>query len=288
VPKGPRRTGDTIRTSRARRLGGLLLIAAAPFVLSGCTLPSFGAYKSATKTGHETYELWQGFSIGAIVIGGGTLLLIIYASLRYRASRRTESDVPRQTQYHLPMEISYTIIPIIIVFILFAFTVIVENAVTSLPPVAADNTIHVQAFQWGWRFAYPGFTVVGQTTQNPSFEIPEGENVRIVLTSNDVVHGFYIKKFNFSRYALPGVINEFTFDALDQGWYFGQCTQLCGLYHSLMWFRVHVVTPTQYQSWLTTMAANAKALSTSAAGQATLQQQSAGIPIKPDYGGGTN
>ena len=85
--------------------------------------------------------------------------------------RPDDERVPRQTQYHLPMEVVYTIIPILIVLVLFAFTVVVENDVTALPTPAA--TIKVDAFQWGWRFTYPGFTVVGQTTQRPTMEMPE-------------------------------------------------------------------------------------------------------------------
>jgi cytochrome c oxidase subunit II len=260
----------------------------APFALSGCGLSSFGAYPSATKTGRSTYHLWQGFTIGAIIVGAITLGLIIYAAVHFRARRQHEGTVPRQSQYHLPMEITYTVIPIIIVFVLFAFTVVVENQVTALPAVSADNTIGVQAFQWGWRFSYPGFTIVGQTTQTPTMVMPEDENVRISLTSLDVVHGFYIREFNFSRYALPGVINQFTFDAQTTGTFFGQCTQLCGLYHSLMWFKVKVVTPAQYTTFLATGRANAAKLSASAAGQAVQEQTSAGVPIRPDYGGGTN
>lgn len=266
----------------------MALLVVAPFVLSGCSLSSFGADPSPTKTGRETYRLWQGFTIGAIVVGGITLALIIYAAIHFRAKRQHEGSVPRQTQYHVPMEITYTVIPIIIVFVLFAFTVVVENAVTALPAVSTDNTIGVQAFQWGWRFTYPGFTVVGQTTQAPVLEMPEDENVRIVLTSLDVVHGFYIRQFNFSRYALPGVINSFTFNAQSTGTFFGQCTQLCGLYHSLMWFRVKVVPPAAYTAWLAMQKAQAAKLSASAAGQAVQEQTSAGIPIRPDYGGGTN
>jgi cytochrome c oxidase subunit 2 len=261
----------------------------APFLLSGCSLSTFGAYPGATKTGHTTTDLWQGFTIGAIVIGGITLALIIYASLRYRVKHHGDA-VPRQTQYHLPMEITYTVIPIIIVFVLFAFTVVVENEVTALPAVTANNTINVQAYQWGWRFSYPGFTLATQTTDYKAAPLvmPEGENVRIVLTSADVVHGFYIRAFNFSRYALPGVINRFTFNAQQTGTFFGQCTQLCGLYHSLMWFKVQVVTPAAYALWLKNQRTIYAAQAASAAGQVVQQETSAGIPIRPDYGGGTN
>lgn len=249
-------------------------------------MSSFGAHPSATTTGNQTYHLWQGFTIGAIAVGGLTLALIVFAAVRYRRRRPETDRIPRQTQYHLPLEIAYTVIPLLIVLVLFAFTVVVEDQVTALPQ--PQVTVNVQAFQWGWRFTYPGFAVVGQTIATPTMEVPEHENVRIVLTSLDVVHGWYVRDFNFSRYALPGVVNQFTFNADQTGIFFGQCTQLCGLYHSLMWFRVHVVPPDQYLKWVATERTKAAALAAKAAGAAAAAQAGAGLPVKPEYGGGTN
>jgi len=281
----PRRTAERTPSGRARRRLGVLALVLSPIVLSGCTMSSFGAHPGATTTGRQTYHLWQGFTIGAILVGGITLALIVYAAVRYRV-RPDDEGVPRQTQYHLPLEIVYTVIPILIVLVLFAFTVVVENDVTALPTPAA--TIRVYAFQWGWRFDYPGFTVVGQTTQTPTLEMPEHENVRIVLRSLDVVHGFYIPAFNFQRQALPGVVNPFTFNAQQTGTFFAQCTQYCGLYHSLMWFKVKVVTPPAYVSWLRSNQTAAARLAAIAAAAATAQQLNPNVPVRPDIGGGTN
>jgi cytochrome c oxidase subunit 2 len=273
--------------NRRRRLLGLIALVAAPILLSGCDASNFGAFKSVTSQGRSSFHLWQGFSIVALIIGIPTLALIIWAALRYRA-RKGDTEVPRQTQYHLPLEITYTIIPILIVIGLFAATVVVEDKVTANPTPSA--VVDVNAFQWGWRFTYPGhhFSIVGQTTQSPEMVIPENENVRIWLTSSDVVHGFYVRQFNFSRYALPGVINEFTLSPQKTGTFFGQCTQLCGLYHSLMFFRVKVVTPASYQVWLSQEQAAATKATGSAAKLQTGKQTGAGIPIKPAIGGGNN
>jgi cytochrome c oxidase subunit 2 len=281
----PRRTAERTPSGRARRRLGILALVVSPIVLSGCTMSSFGAHPGATTTGRQTYHLWQGFTIGAILVGGITLALIVYAAVRYRV-RPSDEGVPRQTQYHLPLEIVYTVIPILIVLVLFAFTVVVENDVTALPAPAV--TIRVEAFQWGWRFDYPGFTVVGQTTQTPTLEMPEHEDVRIVLRSLDVVHGFYIPAFNFQRQALPGVVNPFTFNAQETGTFFGQCTQYCGLYHSLMWFKVKVVTPAAYVSWLRSNQTAAARLAAIAAAAATAQQLNPNVAVRPDIGGGTN
>ena len=270
------------RLRRRRRVARIATIGFTALVLSGCTIPSFGAKEGATSTARSTFHLWQGFSLGAAVIGALVLLLVLWAVIRYR---RRGDDIPRQVQYHIPLEMLYTVVPILIVFGLFAATIVVENKVVANPTTAV--TIDVNAFQWGWKFTYPGSNavVVGQTTQSPIMVMPENTDVHINLTSTDVVHGFYVKAFNFSRYALPGINNEFTFHAVTTGTFFGQCTQLCGLYHSLMFFRVKVVTPAQYQAWL---ASFTDATAAQAAQTATNQQTSSQTPSKSTSSSGAN
>ena len=84
--------------------------------------------------------------------------------------------------------------------------------------------------------------------------VPTGETTRIYLRSYDVLHGFYVPEFNFSRYASPGYWTSFDLNVIHNGVYRGQCTQLCGLYHSLMFFNVRSVSPSAYQTWLQTTA----------------------------------
>ena len=141
-------------------------------------------------------------------------------------------------------------VPILIVLGLFAATVVVENTVTAVEPNPYTE-IHVFAFQWGWEFQYTnGVKVIGQTTDAPTMMVPTGKTVRLYLRSYDVLHGFYVPEFNFSRYASPGYWTSFDFNVIHNGVYRGQCTQLCGLYHSLMFFNVRSVSPSAYQSWL--------------------------------------
>ena len=112
--------------------------------------------------------------------------------------------------------------------------------------------MNVTAFQWGWTFQYPSYDVkvLGVETDDPAMVIPAGETVHIFLRSADVIHGFYVPQFNFSRYAQPGVTNQFDLNVLHTGTYRGQCTQFCGLYHSLMLFQVKAVTPAQFKAWV--------------------------------------
>jgi cytochrome c oxidase subunit 2 len=247
----------------------------AALALAGCTVPTFGASPGATSSSKSVYHLWQGFSIGAAIIGALVVLLIAWSVVFHR---RKGDRIPKQSQYHIPLELTYTIIPILIVLGLFAATMVVENKEVANPKT--NVVINVDAFQWGWKFTYPGqnVVVVGQTTQDPEMVMPVNENVHINLTSSDVIHGFYVHAFNFSRYALPGVLNQFTFRAETTGTYQGQCTQLCGLYHSLMWFRVKVVSQSQYAAWLKN---RANAAAAAAAAAATNQQTSSIVPTKP-------
>jgi cytochrome c oxidase subunit 2 len=251
-------------------------------------LPSFGANHGVTKPGTDSFKLWQGFSVAAIIIGGGTFLLILFVLLRYRSKKGRQGEIPKQTQYNIPLEIVYTIAPILVVIGLFAATVVVENQVIANPTPKA--TIDVSAFQWGWKFQYPGTraVVVGQTTQDPMMVMPAGENVRINLRSLDVVHGFYVPAFNFSRYAQPGLLNTFTFNVTTPGLYRGQCSQLCGLYHSLMYFQVRVVPKAQFKAWIAAENAHTPASAAQAAAGATVLGASARVPVNravTDFGG---
>lgn len=231
-----------------------------------------------TTQSQSTYHLWQWFSLAAFIIGGFVLLLILYAVIRYR---RKGDSIPKQVQYHIPLELLYTVIPIVIVFVLFAATVVVENKVTAEPK--SSLTVNVNAFKWGWKFQYPqsNALVYGQTTQAPMFQIPVDTNVHFTLTSSDVVHGFYIREFDFSRYALPGITNTFNFTAVKTGTYFGQCSQLCGLYHTLMYFRVKVVSKSDFAAWVAQFNTKKGAARAEAGALATKQILSPGIPVIP-------
>jgi cytochrome c oxidase subunit 2 len=233
-------------------------------ILGGCNAPTFGAFRGATTQGHDEFKLWVGFAIAGIAVAAIVWGLIFWAIARYR---RKGDEIPRQFHEHIPLEIIYTTLPIIIIGVLFYFTVVTENevdAVSSHP----NEIVHVLAYRWGWRFSYYGQNNKSQgvmiqtaaepkllaqpatSSQYPQLVIPEGETVRIVLNSADVVHGFYIPAFNFSRYALPGVTNVFDFTPTQIGVFRGQCSQYCGLYHSEMLFSVKVVSPGAFTKWV--------------------------------------
>jgi len=100
-------------------------------------VPAFGAHKGATTESSSVFHLWQGFSIGAVIIGGFVTVLFVYAILRFR---RKGDNIPRQAQYHLPAEVIYTVVPILVVFGLFAATLVVENKEVANPRPTSRST----------------------------------------------------------------------------------------------------------------------------------------------------
>jgi len=253
---------------RGRRRLALAAAVALPLFLGGCNLPAFWGYRGSTTQAQDTFKLYQGTFVAALVIGVLVAALILWSIIAYR---RRDDEIPRQFQYHIPLEIAYTVIPIIIVLVLFAFTVLTENNVDAVSTTPAVK-VHVIAFQWGWTFAYSNehLIMTGETygdpdpvglngqpcapvvdCYGPGLVIPVGVPTTIHLTSNDTIHGFYVPQFNFSRYAQPGVTAQyFDLTPTHEGIYRAQCTQLCGLYHSLMYFHVVALPMDQYKAWV--------------------------------------
>jgi cytochrome c oxidase subunit 2 len=250
--------------SRLRPVLVLVGLIGGAIVLGGCTEPTFGAFRGATVQGKDEFKLWVAMVIAGLVVAVFVWALIFWAIVRYR--RKGEGTIPRQFHEHIPLEIIYTTIPILLVAGIFYFTVVTENEEDAISKPA--EIVHVLGYQWGWKFSYDNSqsTYQGVTIQTsaepkllaqpftsneyPQIELPVGKETEIVLTSQDVIHGFYIPAFNYSRYAMPGVVNTLALTPTNIGVYRGQCTQYCGLYHSEMLFSVKVVSESQFQHWL--------------------------------------
>ncbi|HZM54059.1 MAG TPA: cytochrome c oxidase subunit II transmembrane domain-containing protein, partial [Acidimicrobiales bacterium] len=111
---------------------------AAPLALAGCNVfPGYGANTGATSQGHDTFKLYSGMMTTGVIIGGLVALLILWTLIRYR--RRSE-EMPRQFHENIPIEVVYTLVPIVIVAFLFLFTVLTENNVDAVVPVNATVT----------------------------------------------------------------------------------------------------------------------------------------------------
>lgn len=213
--------------------------------LSACR---FGAPPGATEEGRAISDLYRLFVYFALGVGGLTYVLILWAVVRYR--RRSEA-LPRQTRYHVPAEVAYTVIPVLVVLALFAFTVRTDRRVTSLDS-GSTVALRVEAFQWQWRFTYPqlGVEVVGTPDRPATVVLPVGEPVRVDLHALDVIHAFYVPEFLFKRDAIPGITNRFEFTIPRPGRFRGVCAEFCGLDHDRMVFFIEAVSPQEFERWV--------------------------------------
>ena len=174
--------------------------------------------------------------------------LLVWSMLRYR---RRGDELPPQIHGNNKLELTWTLIPLLLVIVLFVVTIQKQNKAlekSTRPALEVD----VLAFQWSWRFAYEGqgVEVVGSPGNVPELVVPVGQPVRIRLRSADVVHSFYVPRTLFKRQAIPGRTTEFDLTFEKVGTYQGHCVQFCGLAHDDMLFRVRVVSPGEFQSWL--------------------------------------
>jgi cytochrome c oxidase subunit 2 len=220
-----------------------------------------------TKQGMHTLHLWQGAWTAAWITGIIVWGLILYAVVRFR--RRSEDEIPIQTRYNLPLEIFYTIAPIIMVIVFFAKTVDTQNAV--LDNATPDNTIEVVGQQWSWTFnyglgqqdpsanndatddKYPYTSYVhesGTGSYIPNLYLPVNETTRFNLHSPDVIHDFGVPGFLMRMDVVPGRVNHYAITPTRTGDFAGKCYELCGVYHSRMLFKVEVVSQADYQQHL--------------------------------------
>jgi len=254
--------GPTSVTAVRRPGRKLAPLALACVLLTSCgdDGPTFGAPRGATEQGRDIFRLWQGSMWAAIAVGAFVWALIAYCVIRFR---RRSDNLPEQTHENIPLEIAYTVTPLVIVAVLFAINLRTLDRVDHL---SADPslTVEVTGFQWQWRFHYKeaGIEVVGTADSDPVMMLPAGDTVRLVLTSTDVQHSFFVPAFLFKRDTVPGITNEVDLKVEKEGRYDGRCAEFCGLFHDRMGFVVEAVSRAEFDRWLTeqrTLAANARA-----------------------------
>jgi cytochrome c oxidase subunit II len=247
------------RRKNAVRVG---VLAAMLLALTGCstndTFTRLGFPDPVTTQGKIVVSLWQGSWIAGLCVGVVVWGMIVWAVIFHR---KRGDRLPPQVRYNMPIEILYTIVPFVLIAVLFYYTAKDENTIDAIKPNPAV-TVDVVGFQWSWQFNYPKYNLhmdgqmwnpsetAAQNTQTlPQLVIPEGENVQFNLTSPDVIHAFWVPEFLFKRDVIPGHPNHFQITATKTGTFIGHCSELCGLYHSRMLFTLKIVTPAQFQQW---------------------------------------
>jgi cytochrome c oxidase subunit II len=271
VSRAQRGAGRRGSRGRVVRLVALMALIA-PFT-AGCTVEDalrFGWPVGVTQQAEAMRHLWTWSGIAALVVGAITWGAMFWAMIFHRKRKGSDPGVvPRQTQYNLPVELIFTVVPAVIVAVLFGFTVSVQNYVEIDPP-NPDLRVDVTAFQWQWKFAYPGsngadgqpISTLGTSDTIPLLVLPTGQSIEFTQHSNDVIHSFWVPEFLFKRdvFPLPNVNdqdNTWTIDRIDrEGAFVGRCAELCGSYHAQMQFEVRALSKDKFDRWLQLRAQN--------------------------------
>ena len=189
-------------------------------------------------------------------------VLLGWVMWRYRSDR---NPVPSRTAHHTYLEIAWTVIPVLILVVIAipSFRLVYYED----KPRDADMTIKVTGHQWYWEYTYPDKNNIdfmsniipddqlkpGQLrlleVDNP-LVVPVGKTIRVLQTSTDVIHSWFIPALGAQRYAIPGRTIETWFRADRPGIFYGECNQICGTNHSRMPIAVRAVSPEEFDKWL--------------------------------------
>jgi len=268
------RTGRSSAAIRAFLVGAVVVaLAIVVIVVSGSDplmagqgiLASFFPPPAITDRGasiRQLYDLVFGIAVVIFFVVEG---LIIWTVVRYRR-KPGDDELPPQTHGNAVAEIVWTVVPTLIVAIMFVASWATLNTVeaTSARP---EMKVRAVAAQFLWSFEYlpddydpktnpdakPLLSITTPEGPDGGLTLPVGRTVHLYLQSPDVIHAFYVPQFLFKRDVVPGRINsfEFTIDPKDAGGTFrGQCAELCGAGHNAMQFDVHAMDGAEFDTWL--------------------------------------
>nr|WP_314842664.1 cytochrome c oxidase subunit II [uncultured Microbacterium sp.] len=265
-------------SKRRLRWVALPLGVAAAVALAGCTTTELNGYlpgfvddgPATTNQAERVSSLWVNSWIVLLAVGVITWGLMAWAAIAYRR-RKGQTGLPVQMRYNMPIEIFYTIVPLILVMGMFFFT---ARDQASIETKWDDPDVEITAIakQWAWDFQYDGeeednadavWTMGIQAqpdaegnideAQLPTLVLPVDQKVTINLQSRDVIHSFWIIDFLYKKDMYIGKDNSWSFIPTRVGEYAGKCAELCGEYHSMMLFNVKVVEQDEYDAYLETL-----------------------------------
>ena len=195
--------------------------------------------------------------ISILVLG-----LLLYIAYRYNSSRNQTASM---TTHNTVIEVLWTVIPVILLIIIAIPSFRILYTAETIPK--ADLTIKAIGNQWYWSYEYPDYDdfsfdanmLQDEELSDPSLRlletdtqivVPVNKVVKLLITSNDVLHAWTIPAFAVKKDAVPGRLNETWFKAEKTGTYYGQCSELCGPKHAFMPINVKVVSQDEFDKWL--------------------------------------
>jgi cytochrome c oxidase subunit 2 len=199
------------------------------------------------------------------IIAAITLLvlgLLVWVIVRYN---RRANPTPRRFTHNVAVEVIWTVVPVLILVAIAwrSFPLIYEQE--RVPE--AELTLKVTGNSWRWDFEYPDLGVritsnlldeaTAEAEQRPyllavdtPLYVPVGATVRVLVTSNDVIHSFAVPAFGIKEDAIQGRVNDTWFNVDTPGIYYGQCSELCGINHAYMPVEIHAVSRAEFDQWV--------------------------------------
>ncbi|HEU5363781.1 MAG TPA: cytochrome c oxidase subunit II [Gaiellaceae bacterium] len=228
-----------MRRGSVLQLVGLAAVAAVITTLVAVLIPWLPEAAS-TESGRIHFVYW--FTTGiAIVVFSIVVAVLAYSVIHFRARPDDDSDGP-PTHGHTTLEIVWTAIPTVLVtaISIVSAVVLAQNSHAGSDPLI----VKVKAQQFAWAFTYPNGKSYGSLT------LPKDRHVKFQITSNDVIHSFWVPEFSQKQDAVPGQTNTIVVTPRRLGRFPVVCTELCGLGHALMRSHVDVVTPGKFAAFM--------------------------------------
>jgi cytochrome c oxidase subunit II len=227
-----------------------ILACALPAIAQGPqTTPSILA--PASTPAHEIY----GLSLFVLLITGSIFAvvggLLVFVIIKFRAREGDEQHEPAQVYGSIQVELAWTVIPVLIVVVLFLTTARIIFAIQDEPKPQSALDVTVIGHQFWWEFRYPKLNIVTANELHVPVSTPQQpEPTYLRLLSADVDHSFWVPQLAGKTDLIPNHPNEMWVDPQKTGLYLGQCAQFCGIEHAKMLIRVYVDTPQQFAAWV--------------------------------------
>jgi cytochrome c oxidase subunit II len=245
--------------------GGSAVAGSAKAAIIGAPVQGGIGFLPANSPVQYDIEWFHNAILLPVTIAISVLVLALLAYVMFRFNEEANPTASRLT-HNGPLEIAWTVIPalILVVIAVPSFRLLSDQLIIPAP----DMTLKVTASQWHWNYGYPkpegGFSFdslikedkdlkpgeIRLLTVDNAAYVPVGKVVEVDVTAQDVIHSFSVPSFGVKIDAIPGRLNKAWFKAEQEGVFYGQCSNICGIDHAFMPIEIHVVSQSAYQAWL--------------------------------------
>jgi cytochrome c oxidase subunit 2 len=238
------------------RFGAIVALAALVVLLTGCgpEVPQpYSHIYPQTEKAEDIQFLYKIIFWASLIVFVGVQVAIGYTALRFR---RRNDVRPEQVHGSRKLEITWTVVPAVILLLLFIPTAQIIFKHASEAEASDAFEVTVLGKQWWWEIAYPGIPAdpnnpeAGPLVTANEVVLPVGANVVFSLHSNNVIHSFWVPQLSGKMDVIPGHDNKLQFVAQTPGDYFGECAEFCGSAHAWMRFKVKVVPQENFDAWV--------------------------------------